>query len=73
MATQLESRISKLERHTTPGVAVVIAGLEPSEEDVDASIARQLAELGVAQSEAVVIAIYGLYDQGGALVTRSTV
>lgn len=60
----LELRISKLERYTHPGVAVVMAGLEPSEEDVDASIARQLAELGVAQSEAYVIAFYGLYDKG---------
>jgi len=64
MATQLESRISKLERYTHPGVAVVMAGLEPSEEDVDVSIARQLAELGVTRQEAVIIAFYGLYDEG---------
>lgn len=65
MATQLESRITKLECHTNPRPAVVMAGLESDEEDVDASIARQLAELGVARSEAYVIAFYGLHDKGG--------
>lgn len=59
----LELRISKLERHTHPGVAVVMAGLEPGE-DVDVSIARQLAELGVTRQEAIVIAFYGLHAEG---------